>query len=91
VLTCGQGVKASQANGAAPGSKAAAPGPKQKVRSYPNGFIIEDVAMGRPDGKVAKPGKKVEVRYVGRLQKNGKEFDRTKGRTTFKFRLGAAL
>lgn len=89
-LVCGQGITPQQANGVAADSKAGTPGTKQKVRSYPNGFMVEDVAMGRPDGKLAKAGKRVEVRYVGRLHKNGKEFDRTSGKSTFKFRLGAA-
>lgn len=57
------------------------------MRRYENGFEIEDVAMGRPDGKLAKAGKRVFVQYKGRLQKNGKVFDQTKGKP-FAFRLG---
>jgi hypothetical protein len=44
--------------------------------------------QGRPDGKLAKPGKKVVMRYIGRLKSNGKVFDQTKGTATFSFRLG---
>ena len=45
------------------------------------------VAQGPPGGKQAKPGKRVTMRYVGRLQ-SGKIFDQTKGNATFAFRLG---
>lgn len=45
-------------------------------------------AQGAPDGKLAKPGKRVTVRYVGRLKSSGKVFDQTKGNRTFAFRLG---
>jgi len=57
-------------------------------KEYANGFIINDVTMGDPSGKLAKSGKRVAVRYTGRLQKNGKVFDSTKGNKTFSFRLG---
>ena len=30
-----------------------------QVRTFPNGLIIEEVFMGKPDGKKAAPGKKV--------------------------------
>lgn len=61
---------------------------KKCVRKYSNGFEIHDTFMGQPDGKMAKPGNKVTVKYVGKLQANGKVFDQTKGNKTFKFRLG---
>ena len=57
-------------------------------KTYPNGFIVENVAMGDPAGKLAKAGKKVLVKYVGKLQKTGKIFDQTKGNKPFGFRLG---
>ena len=44
--------------------------------------------MGEPASKLAKPGKKVSVRYTGRLAKTGKVFDATKGNKPFTFRLG---
>ncbi|KAL2555995.1 Peptidyl-prolyl cis-trans isomerase FKBP53 [Forsythia ovata] len=59
-----------------------------QVRTYPNGLVIEELAMGRPDGKRASPGKKVSVNYIGKLKKNGKIFDSNIGRAPFKFRLG---
>ncbi|GAV89419.1 FKBP_C domain-containing protein [Cephalotus follicularis] len=59
-----------------------------QVRTYPNGLVIEEVAMGRPDGKRASPGNQVSVRYIGKLKKNGKIFDSNVGRAPFKFRLG---
>lgn len=58
------------------------------VRRYENGFEIVELHMGQPDGKLAQPGKKVEMRYVGKLKSNGRMFDQTKGKSTFKFRLG---
>lgn len=63
------------------------PNKSSRVRRFSNGFEIEDVSMGAASGKLAKPGKRVSVRYVGRL-KNGRIFDQTKGRSTFNFRLG---
>lgn len=32
-----------------------------KVRTFPNGLVIEEVAMGKPDGKRASPGKQVII------------------------------
>ena len=60
---------------------------KGRVRKWPNGFAIEEIKTGPPDGKLAKPGKKVAVRYTGKLI-NGKVFDATKGSRGFTFRLG---
>ena len=60
---------------------------KGSIQKWENGFQLERLAMGQPDGKLAKPGKKVVVRYRGSLQ-NGKVFDETKGNKTFSFRLG---
>ncbi|CAH9059710.1 unnamed protein product [Cuscuta epithymum] len=59
-----------------------------KVRTYPNGLVIEELSMGKPDGKRAIAGKKVSVRYIGKLKKNGKIFDSNIGKAPFKFRLG---
>ncbi|KAL8160280.1 hypothetical protein V2J09_001817 [Rumex salicifolius] len=58
------------------------------VRNYPNGLIVEEVEMGKPDGKRASAGKKVLVRYIGKLQKSGKIFDSNIGKAPFKFILG---
>ncbi|XP_042512634.1 peptidyl-prolyl cis-trans isomerase FKBP53 isoform X2 [Macadamia integrifolia] len=63
-------------------------GKASKVRTFPNGLVIEELAMGKPDGKRASPGKKVSVRYIGKLKKNGQIFDSNIGRAPFKFRLG---
>ncbi|CAH9069789.1 unnamed protein product [Cuscuta europaea] len=57
-----------------------------KVRTYPNGLVIEELSMGKPDGKRAIAGKKVSVRYIGKLKKNGKIFDSNIGKAPFKFR-----
>jgi FK506-binding nuclear protein len=32
-----------------------------QVRTFPNGLVIEEVAMGKPDGKRASPGKQVTL------------------------------
>lgn len=59
-----------------------------QVRTFPNGLVIEELAMGKPDGKKASPGKTVSVHYIGKLKKNGKIFDSNIGRAPFRFRLG---
>ncbi len=63
------------------------PSKKPKVRKFENGFMIEEVAMGQPDGKLAANGKKVAVQYTGRLASNNKVFDSSKGKP-FRFTLG---
>eukprot|EP00889_Picochlorum_renovo_P005457 jgi/Picre1/32487/NNA_007833.t1 len=60
---------------------------KTKSKKYPNGFEIHELHQGGGSGKLAKPGKRVSVRYIGKLL-NGKIFDQTKGKKTFQFRLG---
>ncbi|KAM1069937.1 hypothetical protein ACFX13_001843 [Malus domestica] len=62
-------------------------GKRSKAKTYPNGLVIEELAMGKPDGKKASSGKKVSVRYIGKL-KNGNIFDSNVGGPPFKFRLG---
>ena len=32
-----------------------------QVRTFPNGLVIEEVAMGKPDGKRASPGNQVRL------------------------------
>ncbi|XP_062225758.1 peptidyl-prolyl cis-trans isomerase FKBP53-like [Phragmites australis] len=59
-----------------------------QTRTFGNGMIIQEVEMGKPDGKKATSGKKVSVRYIGKL-KNGKIFDSNVGGRPFEFRLGA--
>ncbi|KAJ9139979.1 hypothetical protein P3X46_030667 [Hevea brasiliensis] len=63
-------------------------GKSSQVRTFANGLVIEELAMGKPDGKRASPGCQVSVHYIGKLQKNGKIFDSNVGRAPFKFRLG---
>ncbi|KAG1334270.1 peptidyl-prolyl cis-trans isomerase FKBP53 [Cocos nucifera] len=58
-----------------------------KMRTFANGLTIEELAMGKPDGKRASPGCKVSVNYIGKF-KNGKIFDSNVGQKPFKFRLG---
>ncbi|XVF12371.1 hypothetical protein REPUB_Repub08aG0111600 [Reevesia pubescens] len=63
-------------------------GKSSQVRTFPNGLVGEELAMGKPDGKRASRGKQVSVHYIGKLKKNGKIFDSNVGRAPFKFRLG---
>lgn len=58
-----------------------------QTRTFGNGMIVQTVALGKPDGKKASPGKKVSVKYIGKL-KNGTIFDSTVGKRPFEFRLG---
>ncbi|KAD4584146.1 hypothetical protein E3N88_21747 [Mikania micrantha] len=73
---------AAKVNGSATEAK-----PTQ-VRTFPNGLVIEEIQMGKPNGKRADPGKKISMRYIGKLKKNGKIFDSNIGKAPFKFRLG---
>ncbi|GAB1521512.1 peptidylprolyl isomerase fpr3 [Rhizoctonia solani] len=58
---------------------------KSEPKTLPGGVVIEDKTVG--SGSVAKSGKKIGMRYIGRL-KNGKVFDsNTKGKPFF-FTLG---
>ncbi|XP_074319599.1 peptidyl-prolyl cis-trans isomerase FKBP53-like [Silene latifolia] len=59
-----------------------------KARTYSNGLIVEEIEMGNPTGKRASPGKKISVRYIGKLKKTGEIFDSNIGRSPLKFRLG---
>ncbi|KAF8380429.1 hypothetical protein HHK36_027915 [Tetracentron sinense] len=59
-----------------------------QTRTFSNELVVEELAMGKPDGKRASPGQKVSVHYIGKLKKNGQIFDSNIGRTPFKFRLG---
>ncbi|NXD32555.1 FKBP4 protein, partial [Spelaeornis formosus] len=50
-----------------------------------NGLIIEDVTVG--DGPIAKTGKRLGMRYIGKLE-NGKQFDANTSGKAFTFVLG---
>ena len=61
----------------------------ERVRRFDNGFVIETLASSKSaTAPMAKAGKRVKVRYVGKLAKTGKVFDQTRGAATFGFRLG---
>lgn len=48
--------------------------------------MIQDLKVGK--GAEARPGKKIQVYYEGRLKSNNKTFDSTKTGPGFKFTLG---
>ncbi|CAG8621183.1 10977_t:CDS:2 [Dentiscutata erythropus] len=58
---------------------------KKESITTPEGVLIEDLSLGR--GKMAKPGKQVQVRYIGKLL-NGKVFDKNVSGKPFHFTLG---
>ncbi|KAL6494067.1 hypothetical protein OROGR_031976 [Orobanche gracilis] len=53
-----------------------------------NELIIEELAGGPPDGKVATPGRKVKIHYTAMLKATGHVFDSNVGKPAFQFRLG---
>ncbi|CAO3689659.1 unnamed protein product [Umbelopsis ramanniana] len=55
------------------------------VRSLSNGMTIEDLKIGH--GEKAKAGKRVSMRYIGKLE-NGKVFDKNVNGAPFTFALG---
>ncbi|ORX48376.1 hypothetical protein BCR36DRAFT_329362 [Piromyces finnis] len=57
-----------------------------KKKTLQNGLVIEDITVGT--GARAKAGKRVGVRYIGKLAKNGKVFDKNTKGAVFKFNLG---
>ncbi|CEP63533.1 peptidylprolyl isomerase FPR3 LALA0_S08e04654g [Lachancea lanzarotensis] len=66
-------------------SKKATKDEKPKTKVLEGGVIIEDRVTGQ--GKVAKKGSKVGMRYIGKL-KNGKVFDKNTSGKPFNFNLG---
>ncbi|KAF9188910.1 peptidylprolyl isomerase fpr4 [Haplosporangium sp. Z 767] len=58
---------------------------KDNKKTLPNGLVIEDTKPG--EGARAKAGKKIGMRYVGRLT-NGKVFDKNTSGKPFHFNLG---
>ena len=58
---------------------------KDNKKVLANGLVIEDVKVGT--GAPAKSGKKIGMRYIGRLT-NGKVFDKNTSGKPFNFNLG---
>lgn len=58
---------------------------KGTKKTLPSGLIIEDTKVGT--GPVAKAGKRLGMRYIGKLE-NGKQFDANTGGKPFQFVLG---
>jgi len=59
---------------------------KPATKTLSSGVVVEDLRPGK--GNEARPGKKVQVYYEGRLKSNNKVFDSTKGGEGFEFILG---
>uniref|UniRef100_A0A7N0ZTQ6 peptidylprolyl isomerase n=1 Tax=Kalanchoe fedtschenkoi TaxID=63787 RepID=A0A7N0ZTQ6_KALFE len=59
-----------------------------QIKTLSNGLIIEELQEGKEGGKVACRGKKVKIKYVGKL-KNGSVFETNIDESPYKFRLGA--
>ncbi|KAL1405046.1 peptidylprolyl isomerase fpr3 [Vanrija albida] len=77
--------KLEEAGAAAPAAAAPAPAKTEKKKTLPGGLIIEDVTVGT--GPVAKPGKRLSMRYIGKLE-SGKQFDANTAGSPFSFVLG---
>lgn len=78
--------KTEEAAAASPAPKAAEPKKEEsKKRTLANGLVIEDIKAG--SGPAAKPGKRLGMRYVGKLT-TGKQFDANTGGKPFSFVLG---
>lgn len=60
--------------------------PKTEKITLANGVTIEDHATG--NGPKAKNGSKLAIRYIGKLSKNGKVFDKNTKGSPFRFTLG---
>ncbi|KIR68518.1 FK506-binding protein 4 [Cryptococcus bacillisporus CA1873] len=81
-----EGEKAEEKPAAAaekPAAKKETKAPQKKT--LPSGLIIEDIKIG--DGPVAKTGKRLGMRYIGKLT-NGKQFDANTSGKPFSFVLG---
>lgn len=61
------------------------PQKESKKKTLPSGLVIEDMTVGT--GPVAKPGKRLGMRYIGKLE-SGKQFDANTGGKPFAFVLG---
>lgn len=74
-------------NGEKKNQKEAQPkGGEGKQQKLQGGLMIQDLKVG--SGAEAKPGKKIQVYYEGRLKTNNKVFDATKSGPGFKMTLG---
>jgi FK506-binding nuclear protein len=58
----------------------------QSIQRFSSGLEVINTAMGKAGGKLATNGKRIYVKYVGRLKKTGQVFDKSK--KPFCFRLG---
>lgn len=57
-----------------------------KKQTLAAGVVVEDIEMGK--GAKATRGKRIGMRYIGRLVKNGKVFDKNVSGKPFYFKLG---
>ncbi|KAJ8768073.1 hypothetical protein K2173_021013 [Erythroxylum novogranatense] len=56
-------------------------------RTLPNGLVIQELRKGKLDGRIATEGKKISIRYTGKLN-SGEVFTSNIDGTPIKFRLG---
>lgn len=61
-------------------------GGEGKIQKLQGGLLVQDLKVGT--GAEAKPGKKIQVYYEGRLKANNKIFDATKNGPGFKMTVG---
>ena len=84
----GEAMKSAPEKKQAKAEAPAAKKPDVPKRVHKNGMeIINTFATKNTSAKVAQGGKKVAMKYIGKLP-SGKIFDQTKGAATFTFRLG---
>jgi FK506-binding nuclear protein len=69
-----------------PQAKTEAAKPKKEKITLANGVVVEEHKAG--SGPKAKNGAKLGIRYIGKLAKNGKEFDSNRKGKPFRFTLG---
>jgi len=60
---------------------------KKRIRRFSNGFVIENLSYGPEEGQTVTTGKRIAIKYEGRL-KDGTVFDQTRGDKTFTFTYG---
>ncbi|KAG8365721.1 hypothetical protein BUALT_Bualt17G0001400 [Buddleja alternifolia] len=58
------------------------------IKTFPDGFVIQELEKGHPIGKLAALGSKVKIHFTGMLKETGCIFESTVDRHPCHFRLG---